>query len=71
MVDGFAYVRNNRLVLAAITLDLFAVLLAGATALLPVYARDILHVGAKGLGLLAAGWGSARRPDRCGSRSGR
>ena len=57
IVDGFAYVRNNRLVLAAITLDLFVVLLAGATALLPVYARDILHVGATGLGVLAAGMG--------------
>lgn len=54
MVDGLAYVRRNRLVLGAITLDLFAVLLAGATALLPVYARDILHVGAQGLGHLAA-----------------
>ena len=54
MIDGFAYVRTNRLVLATITLDLFAVLLAGATALLPVYARDILHVGSEGLGHLAA-----------------
>lgn len=57
IVEGFAYVRNNRLVLAAITLDLFVVLLAGATALLPVFARDILHVGARGLGFLAAGMG--------------
>jgi predicted MFS family arabinose efflux permease len=54
MIDGFAYVKGNRLVLATITLDLFAVLLAGATALLPVYARDILHVGSAGLGHLAA-----------------
>lgn len=54
MADGLAYVRSNRLVLATITLDLFAVLLAGATALLPVYARDILHVGSEGLGHLAA-----------------
>ena len=54
MIDGFTYVRGNRLVLATITLDLFAVLLAGATALLPVYARDILHVGSTGLGHLAA-----------------
>ena len=54
MVDGLTYVRSNRLVLATITLDLFAVLLAGATALLPVYARDILHVGSTGLGHLAA-----------------
>jgi predicted MFS family arabinose efflux permease len=55
--DGFAYVRNNRLVLATITLDLFVVLLAGATALLPVFARDILHVDASGFGLLAAAMG--------------
>ncbi|GGB31266.1 MFS transporter [Sphingomonas metalli] len=57
ILDGFRYVRANRLVLAAITLDLFVVLLAGATALLPIYARDILHVGASGLGILAAGMG--------------
>jgi MFS family permease len=57
IADGFSYVRNNRLVLAAITLDLFVVLLAGATALLPVYARDVLHVGSRGLGILAAGMG--------------
>ena len=57
IADGFRYVRNNRLVLATITLDLFVVLLAGATALLPIYARDILHVGASGLGVLAAGMG--------------
>jgi MFS family permease len=54
MIDGLHYVRTNRLVLAAITLDLFAVLLAGATALLPVYARDILKVGAEGLAQLGA-----------------
>lgn len=57
VADGFRYVRHNRLVLATITLDLFVVLLAGATALLPIYARDILHVGAQGLGFLAAGMG--------------
>jgi MFS family permease len=54
MIDGLSYVRTNRLVLAAITLDLFAVFLAGATALLPIYARDILQVGAEGLAQLAA-----------------
>ncbi|WIA57651.1 MFS transporter [Sphingobium sp. WTD-1] len=53
MIDGFTYLKSNRLVLATITLDLFAVLLAGATALLPVYARDILHVGSTGYGHLA------------------
>jgi len=57
IAEGFRYVRRNRLVLATITLDLFAVLLAGATSLLPVYARDILHVGSQGLGVLAAGMG--------------
>jgi MFS family permease len=54
VLDGLSYVRTNKLVLGAITLDLFAVLLAGTTALLPVYARDILHVGSAGLGHLAA-----------------
>jgi MFS family permease len=53
MVNGLVYVRQNRLVLATITLDLFAVLLAGATALMPVFARDILHVGPTGLGMMA------------------
>ncbi len=57
IVEGFSYVRRNRLVQAAITLDLFAVLLAGSTALLPVFARDILKVGSEGLGLLAASSG--------------
>ena len=52
MIDGLAYVRAHRFLLGAITLDLFAVLLAGATALLPVYARDILMVGPTGLGWL-------------------
>jgi MFS family permease len=54
MIDGLSYVRTNRLVLAAITLDLFAVFLAGSTALLPIYARDILQVGSEGLGQLSA-----------------
>ena len=54
MVEGLAYVRRNRLVLGAITLDLFAVLLGGVVAMLPVFARDILQVGAEGLGPLRA-----------------
>ncbi len=54
MIDGLGYVRNHRFLLGAITVDLAAVILGGATALLPVYARDILHVGPKGLGLLRA-----------------
>jgi MFS family permease len=54
MIEGLSYVRRNRLVLGAITLDLFAVLLGGVTAMLPLYARDILFVGAQGLGPLRA-----------------
>ena len=50
--EGLAYIRTNKVVLGAITLDLFAVLLGGATALLPVFARDILLVGPQGFGLL-------------------
>lgn len=53
IVDGLAYVVRNKMVLGAITLDLAAVFLAGATALFPVYARDILQVGASGLSQLA------------------
>jgi MFS family permease len=49
---GIAFIRSHSAVLGAISLDLFAVLLGGATALLPIYARDILHSGPLGLGLL-------------------
>jgi MFS family permease len=52
--NGLRYVRRNRLVLGAISLDLFAVLLGGATAMLPIFARDILHAGPEGLGHLRA-----------------
>jgi MFS family permease len=51
---GLRLVFATELLLSAITLDLFAVLLGGATALLPVFARDVLHVGASGLGWLRA-----------------
>jgi MFS family permease len=54
MVEGLRYVRRYRLVLGAISLDLFAVLLGGATAMLPVFARDVLHAGPEGLGHLRA-----------------
>ncbi|HET9638024.1 MAG TPA: MFS transporter [Allosphingosinicella sp.] len=54
MIDGLYYVRRNRLVLGAISLDLFAVLLGGATAMLPVFARDILHSDSTALGHLRA-----------------
>lgn len=53
IIDGVSYVIRNKMVLGAITLDLFAVFLAGATALFPIYARDILEVGATGLSQLA------------------
>jgi MFS family permease len=52
VVAGVVYVWKNKVVLGSITLDLFAVLFGGAVALLPVYARDVLHVGPSGLGLL-------------------
>ncbi len=51
---GFRFVFDSPIILGTITLDLFAVLLGGATALLPVYAKDILHSGPRGLGLLQA-----------------
>jgi MFS family permease len=51
---GLAFIRSNPAILGAISLDLFAVLLGGATALLPIFARDILHTGSWGLGLLRA-----------------
>ena len=54
VVDGFRYIWREKVVLGAISLDLFAVLLGGAVALLPVYARDILDLGPWGLGLLRA-----------------
>ncbi len=52
LLAGVSYVRGNPVVLGAISLDLFAVLLGGATALLPMFAKDLLHVGPWGLGLL-------------------
>jgi MFS family permease len=55
MKEGLAYVWRQKIVFGAISLDLFAVLLGGATALLPVFARDILHVGPEGFGILRSG----------------
>jgi len=55
MKEGLAYVWREKVIFGAISLDLFAVLLGGATALLPVFARDVLHVGPEGFGLLRAG----------------
>ena len=54
LMAGVQFVRHRPVVLGAISLDLFAVLLGGATALLPIFARDILHTGPWGLGLLRA-----------------
>ena len=54
VLAGVRYVWTNKLLLGATSLDLFAVLLGGATALLPIYARDILHTGPQGLGMLRA-----------------
>ncbi len=55
MKEGLAYVWRQKIIFGAISLDLFAVLLGGATALLPVFARDVLHVGPQGFGLLRSG----------------
>jgi MFS family permease len=74
---GARFVWRTKVILAAITLDMFAVLLGGATALLPIYAKDILHVGPSGLGWLRAAPGigalvmalaiaHARPPQRAG-----
>jgi MFS family permease len=52
--EGLVYLWGNKLVFGAISLDLFAVLLGGATGLLPVYARDVLAVGPRGFGILRA-----------------
>jgi hypothetical protein len=52
LVAGLHFVFSHKVVLGAVSLDLFAVLLGGATALLPMFAKDVLHVGPAGLGLL-------------------
>src|SRR5262249_53438703 len=54
LIVGFEFVFRSRVILGTITLDLFAVLLGGATVLLPIYAKDILQVGPSGLGWLRA-----------------
>lgn len=61
LLEGLRFVRSRPVVLGAISLDLFAVLFGGATALLPAYANDVLHVGPTGLGILrtAPGVGAA------------
>jgi len=52
LLGGFRFVRHDRIILGTLSLDMFAVLLGGATALLPIFARDILQTGPWGLGLL-------------------
>jgi MFS family permease len=54
MFAGIGFIRHNNIVLGAMSLDLFASLLGGSTALLPIFARDILHTGPSGLGVLRA-----------------
>jgi MFS family permease len=54
LLAGVHFIWDSKVVLGAVSLDLFAVLLGGATALLPMFARDILHVGPEGLGVLRA-----------------
>ncbi|HEY9010255.1 MAG TPA: MFS transporter [Devosia sp.] len=54
MLAGFRYIFENKVVLGAISLDMFAVLMGGAVALLPIYAKDILHAGPQELGYLRA-----------------
>ncbi|MCK7496933.1 MAG: hypothetical protein MZW92_43125 [Comamonadaceae bacterium] len=63
LLAGVRFVVERKVVLGAISLDLFAVLLGGATALLPIFAKDILHVGPWGLGLLRARAGGGRAGD--------
>lgn len=58
VLEGLRFIWRNPLILGAMSLDLFAVLLGGAVALLPVYAHDILHVGARGLGMLRSAPGA-------------
>jgi MFS family permease len=54
LTEGFKFMRDTKVILAAITLDMFAVLFGGAVALLPIYATDILKVGPQGLGIMRA-----------------
>jgi MFS family permease len=54
LTEGFRFMRDTKVILAAITLDMFAVLFGGAVALLPIYATDVLKVGAEGLGIMRA-----------------
>ena len=69
VTEGLRYVWSKPMLVGAITLDLFAVLFGGTTALLPIFARDILHVGPIGLGMLrsAPAVGAATRRGHPGA----
>src|SRR5204862_1468206 len=54
VVEGLNFVRRRKVVLGCMALDMLAVIFGGATALLPIYANDILHVGPRGYGLLSS-----------------
>jgi MFS family permease len=54
LLEGIRFVLQTKIILGALTLDMFAVLFGGAMALLPIYAQDILHVGSQGFGILRA-----------------
>ncbi len=54
LIEGFRFVFQNQIILGIITLDMFAVLLGGSVALLPIYANDIFHAGPAGFGWLRA-----------------
>jgi MFS family permease len=54
VVEGLSFVRSRQVLLGCMTLDMFAVIFGGATALLPIYANDILHVGPRGYGVLSS-----------------
>ena len=79
LAEGIRFLRVNRVILAALTLDLVAVLFGGAVALMPVFASDILHVGPRGMGLLQGAPGAGallmalylahRRPFRHAGRT--
>jgi MFS family permease len=68
LFSGVSFIRSKPVILGALSLDLFAVLLGGATALLPVFARDILHTGPWDWACCERRRRRARWPDRSGSR---
>jgi hypothetical protein len=71
LTEGVRYLRGQPVLLGAMTLDLFSVLFGGATALLPIFADDILRVGPEGLGVLRAAPAAARCSSRSGSPTAR